>query len=80
MFYAIYYVESELETACPVGMGLFCVILPAGVYPCVLEITVLNAPAWKFCVRIIGLKFSQCTAAWASCGHRSPLELPQQRF
>lgn len=68
------------EPACPVGMRLFCVILPAGVYPCVLEITILNAPARKFCVRIIGLKFSQCIAARASCWHGSPLELPLQRF
>lgn len=49
--------------ACPAGTVLFCITLPAGLYPCVLEITLLNAPAWKFSVRIIGLMFSQCIAA-----------------
>lgn len=68
------------ETARPVGMCLFCVILPAGVYPCVLEIAILNGPAWKFCARITGLKFCQCIAAQASCWHRSPLELQCKGF
>lgn len=53
---------TRAGAACPAGMVLFCIILPAGLYPCVLEITLLNAPAWKFSVRIIGLMFSRCIA------------------
>lgn len=69
MYYAIYYAELELKQ--PVQWEWVCfVILPAGVYLCTRNYNI-KCPAWKFCVRITGLKLSHCTAVWASCWHRS---------